>query len=463
MPSQHFSSQSETTESKVLPALTNNILPEDLAPQPTAQLQKSALTVSAAQDIIYKFFIYHIKNSASEVVLQQFKNIFIQLIPPANPSLIQALDTIIKFDSQLEFNYLFTRCIYILLNNWVTQKQYQLARDLINIISDRTLREPHPDNCLKILRVWLTNFLSSKDYEELKLFVLKYDDYQPLQNHWTSRYQPYLLAAQYLDAKNTPEERQAARLLSQQLKEKYKFDLAMYTSRSQSATSQLNNYHNPTLLGDEALRLIKIILVNRGSLNYRSLANIFLRETQNITYKQFKDSLIKYLFNYQSQILRTDIYQSKIINILERFHPENDGETLSKGLQLRTCNYLIKCLTVENSGKPTSLFLLFATQLNPLTLAIIILKLILISPHSRTYLELCCARLIQYYQDDSATECEWLINFLELSQIAITIYGDNVQYNLVNMSDKHEEEQLLIDINNCRIFSQHKQIIKYQD
>jgi hypothetical protein len=311
--------------------------------------------------------------------------------------------------------------------------------------------------------VWLTNFLSSKDYEELKLFVLKYEDYQPLQNHWTSRYQPYLLAAQYLDAKNTPEERQAARLLSQQLKEKYKFDLAMYTSRSQSATSQLNNYHNPTLLGDEALRLIKIILVNRGSLNYRSLANIFLRETQNITYKQFKESLIKYLFDYQSKLFRTDIYQSRIINIIETFHPENDGDTLNAGLQLRTCNYLIKCLTVENSGKPTALFLLFATQLNPLTLAILILKFILISPHSRTYLELCCARLIQYYQDDSATECEWLINFLELSQIAITIYGDNVQYNLVNMSDKHEEEQLLIDINNCRIFSQHKQIIKYQD
>ena len=458
MPSQQFSSQSETTESKVLPALTNNILPEALAPQPTAQLQKSALTVSAAQDIIYKFFIYHIKNSPSEVVLQQFKNIFIQLVPPANPTLIQALDTIIEFDSQLEFNYLFKRCIYILLNNWITQKQYQLARDLIKIISDRTLSERHPDNCLKILRVWLTNFLSSKDYEELKLFVLKYEDYQPLQNHWTSRYQPYLLATQYLDPKNTPEERQAARLLSQQLKEKYKFDLAMYTSRSQSATSQLNNYHNPTLLGDEALRLIKIILVNRGSLNYRSLANIFLRETQNITYKHFKESLIKYLFNYQSKLLGTDIYQSKIINIIETFHPENDGETLSTGLHLRTCNYLIKCLTVENSGKPTALFLLFATQLNPLTLAILILKLILISPHSRTYLELCCARLIQYYQDDSATECEWLINFLELSQIAITIYGDNVQYNLVNMSDKQEEEQLLIDINKCRIFSQYKKI-----
>ncbi|MEG4210124.1 hypothetical protein [Microcoleus sp. S13_B4] len=463
MPSQHFSSQSETTESKVLPALTNNILPQAIVPQPTAQLNNSELTVSAAQDIIYNFFIYHIKNSKAEVVLQHFKKIFIYLTPPAHPKLIQALHTISEFDSQLEFNNLFKRCCYILLNNWITQRQYQFARDLIKILSERTFSEPHPDNSLKILRVWLTNFLSSKDYEDLKLFVLKYADYQSLQNHWTSRYQPYLLAAQYLDANNAPEERQTARLLSQQLKEKYKFDLAMYTSRSQSATSQLKNYHNPTLLGDEALRLIKLILVNRGAFSYRSLANIFLSQSQNITYKQFKESLVKYLFDYQGNFLSSDICQAQIINILEIFHPENDGEILKSGLHLRTCNYLIKCLTVENSGEPTALFLLFATQLNPLTLAILILKIILISPHSRTYVELCCARLIQYYQDNSDTECQWLIKFLEVTQIALTIYGENVQYNLVNMSEKHEEEQLFIDLNNCRVFSQHKQLRKDKD
>ena len=460
---QHFSSPSETAESKVLPALTNDILPEGLAPQPTGQLKNSELTISAAQDIIYKFFISHINNSGSEVVLQHFTNIFIELIPPANQKLVQALHTIIEFNSQREFNNLFKRCCYILLNNWVTQREYQLGRDLIKIISDRTLSEPHPDNCLKILRVWLRNFARSKDYEDLKLCVLKYADYQPVPNHWASRYQPYLLATQYLDPKNTPEERQTAKLLSQQLKDKYKFDLAMYTSRSQSAASKLKNYHNPTLLGDEALRLIKIILVNRGSFSYRSLANLFLSQSQNITYKQFKESLIKYLFEYDEKLSLTDIYQEQIINSLDNFHPENDEETLTTALHLRTCNYLIKCLTVENSGEPTALFVLFATKLNPLTLAIIIVKIILISPYSRTYLELCCARLIQYYQDNSPAECQWLINFLEVCQIAITIYGENVQYNLVNMSDNPQEEQLFIDLDNCRVFSQQKPIKKDKD
>jgi hypothetical protein len=118
---------------------------------------------------------------------------------------------------------------------------------------------------------------------------------------------------------------------------------------------------------------------------------------------------------------------------------------------------------VENSGEPSALFLIFATQLNPLQLAILILKLILISPCSRTYLELCFARLISDYQEQSAAECQWLINFFEVAQIALTIYGNLVQYNLVNMSDKHQQEQLLTDLNNCRIFAQQKPLKKQPD
>lgn len=461
MPSQDFSPQPTTQESQLLHPLTNNTLPEATAAQPKAKLNNSEPTVGAAQDIIYKFFMNLNQKYEPELVLQQFKNLFIELIAPVEPKLIQAIHTIIDCDSQLEFNNLFKRCCYSLLNNWIAHRKYQLPQDLIKIISQRNLGEPDGDNSLKLLRVWLTNFVNSPEYEELKVFVFKQDN--PFQNHWSSRYQPYLLAAQYLDPNNTPKQRQTARLLSQQLKDKYKFDLAMYTSRSQSAAFKFKRYYNPTLLGDEALRLIKIILVNRGSMSYRNLANNFLSQTQDITYKQFKKNLIKYLFYYGDKFYYTDLIRDKIINCLEICSPENDEKNLNNSLLIRTCNYLIKCFTVEKSGEPSALFLIFATQLNPLSLAILMLKIILISPYSRRYLELCFARLIEYYQERTATECQWLINFFEVSQIALTIYGDTVQYNLVNMSDKHQQEQLMTDLNNCRIFSQHKPLKKKPD
>ncbi|NJK70074.1 MAG: hypothetical protein HC789_22605 [Microcoleus sp. CSU_2_2] len=461
MPSQDFSSQAETKESKVLPAVTNNILTEAPETKSLPQLNNPGLTIYAAQDIIYKFFIHHINNSKPELAWQEFKNLFIEPIAPLEAKLIQAMHTIIVCNDETEFNNLFKRCCYILLNNWISQRQYQLALELVATIREITLAEPAAENFLQILRVWLRKFVSSKDYEEIKLFVSKYDNL--VETHWTARYQPYLLAAQYLDAKNTPEERETARVLSQQLKDKYKFELAMYTSRSESAAFKFKTYYNPTLLGDEALRLIKIILINRGSLSYPTLANLFLNQSQYITYKQFKQGLIKYSFYYTEVNDYTAIVQTKIIEILELTHPEIDEESFNSSLLLRTCNHLIKCLTVENSGEPTALFRLFATQLNPLILAILMLKIILISPHSRMHLELCFAKLIQYYQDNSAEECQWFINFLEVCQIALTIYGENVQYNLVNMSDKYHQEELFIDLNNCRVFSQQKPLKKDQD
>lgn len=454
MPSQDFSPQPTTKESKVLPHLTKNTLTEATAAQPQAKLYKSELTLGAAQELVYKFFLNHIQNSEPEMVLQQFKNLFIELIVPVEPKLIQGIYTIIDGDSQLEFNNLFKRCCYILVNNWIEQRKYQLPQKLLEMIGQTNLGEPDANNPLKLLRVWLTNFINSPDYEDLKVSVFKYE--KTVEKHWTSRYQPYLLAAQYLDANNTLKERQTARLLSQQLKDKYKFDLAMYTSRSQSAASKFKAYYNPTLLGDEALRLIKIILVNRGSMNYRNLANIFLTQTQNITYHQFKQNLIKYLFFYNKSFYYTDAIREKIVNFLEIFSTENDDKNINNSLLLRTCNYLIERFTVDNSGEPSALFLIFATQLNPLTLAIFMLKLILISPYSRTYLEVCFARLIAYHEEQSAGECQWLINFFEVSQIALTIYGDNVQYNLVNMSGNPQEKLLIADLNKCRVFSQQK-------
>jgi hypothetical protein len=461
MPSQDFSSPAETKESKVLPSVNGKILPAEPAAPQQANAHTSDLSLYQAQDIVYKFFLHHINNSAPQLVWQEFKNLFIELIAPVDPKLIQAIHTIISFNSQLEFNNLFKRCCYILLNNWISHRQYQFARDLIKIISDRTQSEPDAENSLTTLRLWLANFVSSQEYEEIKSFVSKYED--RLETHWTSRYQPYLLVSRYLDATSSPEERQAAKVESQQLKDRYKFELAMYTSRSQSAAFKSKTYHNPTLLGDETLRLIKIILVNRGSLSYPSLAKIFLTQSQNVTYKQFKESLIKYLFYYTESNAYTDTIEQRLIGTLETLHRENDGEDVNGSLLFRTCNHLIKCLTVENTGEPSALFLIFFSHLNPLNLGILLLKLVLISPHSRTNLELYLARLIQYHQEHSAVECQWLINFLEICQISLTIYGENVQYNLVNMSENDRDDRLIVDLNNCRVFSQQKKLRKEVD
>jgi hypothetical protein len=54
--------------------------------------------------------------------------------------------------------------------------------------------------------------------------------------------------------------------------------------------------------------------------------------------------------------------------------------------------------------------------------------------------------LIQHYESLPESDCKWLINFLEVIKVTLTIYADNVQFSLVNMSDKNSDTY--------RIFSQ---------
>jgi hypothetical protein len=71
----------------------------------------------------------------------------------------------------------------------------------------------------------------------------------------------------------------------------------------------------------------------------------------------------------------------------------------------------------------------------------------------RPHLEASLAALIQYYMDYPESECQWVINFLEVLKITFVIYDDNVRYNLLKMEDNNRNNKPL-DLDSYRIFSQ---------
>jgi hypothetical protein len=94
------------------------------------------------------------------------------------------------------------------------------------------------------------------------------------------------------------------------------------------------------------------------------------------------------------------------------------------------------------------------SQGNPLTLVIVLLKIILICPNARTHLENCIAKLIQYYVDYPEDECKWVINFFEIFNITFAIHADNVQYNLIKMDAKRPDGKSEAALDTYRVFSQ---------
>ncbi len=412
---------------------------------------------SKAQETICSFFLASMKKASPEWVLQQFDNLFISQTEPVNPQISHALYTIIRENKELIFRDTLKRSCYILINNWSATRYHQYIQEIVQLFSklsdsQNILSTLSPTK--KRLKEWLKKFLQSEDYQELNLFIARYN--QRDKRPWSNRYASYLLATQSLDSKKPREQREAAKVIHQQLKEQFKFDLAMYTARSHLGVASVRSPKNPTVLGDDVLRLIQKILEKRGTFGYTGLANIFIKQVEGLLYKQVKQSLVKYLFfNLESSDLleSLEIYLS---NYLKSLNKKHDEEVWNSHLLLRTCNRLIEYLTTPTQGKPSQIFTLLAIRGESFTLAILLLKIILISRNSYIHLESCLGYLIYYYEDESEAECQWLISFLETIKITLTIYAENIRYNLVSIEANDSNVQTSDNLNSYRVFSQAK-------
>ncbi|MFE1744896.1 hypothetical protein [Coleofasciculus sp. H7-2] len=428
-----------------------DVLPDTHQIEPLTNSNKLVQNIPEAQEIICRFFLDIVKQWTPDLVLYEFKTLFINPGKARDSAHLQALKRILISKNEEDFKNTLKRSCYILLNNWILARHYQALQDLIQLISNSADGNGISSPAVKCLKTWLADFVNSQDYEELKLFVSKYENRE--QDHWKSRYASYLLAPQYVNNKNSEEQRQAAKGLSKQLKDQFKFELAMYTAHSESTGFNNKKNQNPTALGDQALRLIKKVIAKRGMFSYENIANIFLKQTKQLKYKYFKQGLLKYLFYSTGNKGEVENLQTDLWKVLEFLYKDADEEEVNSLLLIKTCKRVIECLTIKNNGEPSSLFVSLASEGKSVTLAILLLKIILICPPTRTHLEVCLAKLIQYYEEYSQEECSWVINFLEVIRITLTIYTENVQFDLVNMEEDSLSPSPSVDGNAYRVFS----------
>jgi len=411
------------------------------------------LSAQPSQEMIYPFLLNLVRQQPPEKVLLEFKHLFLDYeLSECNKEAFQSLSKLILANNEKDFRHTLKRSCYILVNNWDTSRNHSAIKELVELLADFKITKKTLSSNLKRLRVWVTNFINSQDYYELKLFLTKYGYSDKA--HWSSRYTSYLLVPQYTNLNNPVEQREAARTLSKKLKDKFKFDLAMYTARSESPAPNDKIHQNPTALGDEVIRFIKMIVAKRGTFSHENLANIFLKQTQELTYKKFKISLQKYLIFSVANKDFVEIFNQKLSKKLEKLYENHHEDQVNDALLLRTSNRVIEYLTTEDQQGPSGLFMLLLSRGNPLTLVIVLLKIILICPSSRTHLENCIAKLIQYYADYPPDECKWVVNFFEVFNITFAIHADNVQYNLIKMETKISSDESEAPIDTYRVFSQ---------
>ncbi|MEH2060032.1 MAG: hypothetical protein V7K97_28520 [Nostoc sp.] len=413
------------------------------------------LNVRAAQEEVYSFFVEIVKKLPPEDVLQEFKGLFIDGLDSQDSDYIPGIYSIFLDDNEQELFNTIKRCCYIIINNWKTNRKDKYIQELVNLFVNENLKiKTNNPPVVKTCKIWLENFVNSKDYNDLKLFTTRYEESS--KGHWANRYTSYLLIDQSVNEKNPREQQEAARRLSKEIKDKFKFELAMYVARSQSAVSSTTRYKNPSVLGDQALRLIKAIVLKRGAFSHENIAHIFIKQTQNQTLEEFKINLEKYLFFSVVIQESVEILRQQFSESLSLWKTDYNQQNITKELFLRTCNRVIDCLTTENGKEPSSLFILLLNQGHALTLVIILLKIILICKNCRRHLETRIAHLIRFYEKYSEEECKGIINFIEIFNITFAIYAENVEYNLIKMEEEEQSSNQQLNLDGYRVFSQMK-------
>ena len=414
-----------------------------------SETERLELNIQALQDKLYSFFLEIVKTWDPRDVLNEFKHLFIDSLEIFDTERYLGIYDFFIGSNEIEFRNTLKRCCYILINNWESARNHQYIQELIYLFAEYKPKEKitrFPK--VNIFRYWLQNFIDSEDYRQLKLFVSKHEDKQ--KESWINRYRSYLLVAESFNQNNPIEQKEAAIRLAKKLKDRYKFELAMYIAHSQSHNFNSAKYRSPSLLGENVLHLIKSIIIKKGIFSYPNIANIFLKQTQNQNFQNFKHSLEKYLiFSLKKEAKIEDIRQ-QLSGKLHLWKQKYHEDKISKELILRTSNKVIDFLTCENGNEPSPIFILFLGQGHSLTLVMMLLKMILICENSRNHLEMRIGNLISYYEHYSEEECQRIINFIEIFNVTFAIYADNVEYNLISMQTKDNSQT---GLENYHVFS----------
>ncbi len=399
---------------------------------------------------ICKFLIQIVNQWSPEKVIDEFEQIFVNLNCTKNPEINQGLNRLVIDQSQSIFSSILKQSFYILINNWTINKDHEYIEDLLERIESVNHQEERISPSVNLLRKWTYSFLQSQDYQDIRHYALNSD------TQWVSRYRSYLLSTQ-IHRSQSPVQHQATANLAQQLKEKFRFDLAMYVAHSQSSRSQTQKPTNPTQLGDEALNLIKKTISTERVLSYAHQADLFLKQTQNFNYQDFKESLLNYLMLHICSRYPANQIRETLQIKLNKFNAPDDFKTITKSQISKTCKQLIRLLTTENNKSPSTSFSLLVERGNYLTLVILLLKTTLVCKSAHSHLECCIANLIEHYQNYEQEKCQHFINFLEVFNLVFALFTANVEYHLVNLNtDKSSCEESSTELDTYRLFCQFK-------
>ena len=172
------------------------------------------------------------------------------------------------------------------------------------------------------------------------------------------------------------------------------------------------------------LDVMQEIWSRRGTFAPANLANIFLKQTEKVSYAEYKEALLKYLWVAIADNGGLEPLRLKMTETLNQLWPEQDQKKVDMRLKLRTCNRLISLITTQGYPYPSPMFTLLAVQEQYDVFGLMLLRLMLLSRPSYQCFADAIAALKDYYSKLKNPKSQWIVHFLDVFQLNISEYLD---------------------------------------
>ena len=382
----------------------------------------------------------------------------------------QAMNKILTFPiDRQQFDLFFSHCFYLIFNCWIANCESLSHTSQLFQNIDTIANASSYDRRRKQLIKFISNYQQSKAYLKLKAVIniinfpdnnsdrysasIKSEISNELSNSKQHDFtvERYIYRYTFLYEYFSPQSLEFDRLnqLICSLKDIHCKDFEIKLSRhiiyrfrlkqvaqmnllSRGAGKVITKIDNPSLLSERAFRqAIQQYIGNNKQDLLKQSQNFIANNKIRSSYKLFKQNLSQFLIqdikpknsNYQ--------FEQRLKSKLETIFLQSNSRSINNTLILQTCRQLFSFLIIESNSKSNlPNFADLVTNLGTAQVMMILMKIVLICPDSKSDLEKKIFLIVHHYQQYNIKDVPWIFKTLEHLLIAFGIYFGNIDVSI---------------------------------
>ncbi len=431
-------------------------------------INNSAQPVDRASNIVYEYLLQCVTTKSPPEVIQEFKNLLIQG-RNVDQRASKAFEKIISSAEGQQFNTILSYCFYLILDNWshtpkslsylaqlweildlVDQtKSYDRRRlQLIQLIKDHqrspayfqlkaimAIIDPQAVNNIISANAAMTNEESNHNNSINTSIINTYlPRYTYLYNYFLPQEFELNYLRKYLQALQENRQKNFEIQLSKHIIYRFRLQqVAKMKLLSKGAGKIITKVNNPSLLSEPAFRIAlqQYLGVDRGSTILQRSQRFVIDNNSRSSFQVFKQDLHRFLTNNIKPRNSNYNFSQELKQKLDDAFFQSDRKPLNDTLILQTCRQLYSFLITDthSATDPNKLANLIV-NLGTAQVMIILIKIVLICPESKSDLEKKIALIASYYQLNAIQEIPWLFKTLEHLLVAFSIYFGKIDVSI---------------------------------